>query len=85
MAEPRTPEQVLADLRDVADELGELMPKVKACWARRDVLYTEARALDPPITQRLIAQASGVSEVAVTRSMAKIEERAAKAAGNGTS
>lgn len=82
MAEPRTPELVLADLRDVADELDELMPKVKSCWARRDVLYTEARAMDPPITQRLIAQASGVTEVAVTRSIRKIEERLAKS--NGT-
>lgn len=77
----RTPEEVEAELREVAQQLGIHVPIVKALYSRRDELYVEGReGFDPPMTQKRIADASDVTDQAVIASMRKINQQRAQAA-----
>lgn len=77
----RTPDEVLAEMEQVRDQLGVHLPIVTALYERRDELFVEAReGLPQPITQRRMAQSSGVKEVAVTASLRKINQRRAELA-----
>lgn len=74
-AEAPTREQLLAELALVGDRLA----KVPDLYTKRDKLYLQLRALDPPVTQREIAAAARTSEQAVTQSLRKLRNTEAPA------
>lgn len=76
-ARTRTADDVLADVHDVASRLRDLDAERAELFARRLALFREARALDPPVTQKALGDAAGISEVGV---IAQIR----KAGANGT-
>jgi hypothetical protein len=77
----RAADDVLAELDAVVAQLQVHAPIVAALYERRDELYVEAReGLPTPIVQRVLAEHSGVEEVAVTASWRRIEKRRAKLA-----
>lgn len=77
----RTPDEVLAEMEQVRDQLAVHLPIVTALYERRDELFVEAReGFDTPVVQRRMAESSGVKEVAVTASLRKINQRRAELA-----
>lgn len=74
-ARERTPDDVLAELTAVAAQLTLHNAILTDLYAQRDRLYCEARAFTPPVTQKRMAAAAGMSEVAVVASLRKLRER----------
>jgi hypothetical protein len=70
--------EVLDELTTIADRLDEL----KALYERRTVLWARARAMDPPIVQRRLAEASRVNEVMIIKAL-KRDAAATEAAAEG--
>lgn len=66
---PRTSEAVLTDLTETATALADAVAAVDALREKRESLWAEARQADPPVTMRALAEASGVSEPLVIRTM----------------
>lgn len=75
----RTPEQVLADLRKVAKRIAVVDPQLKALYDQRRALFAEGREVDPPVTHPALAEAAGISEPMVVRTLTKLAADAAKA------
>lgn len=69
----RQRELILEQLRETTVQLDTL----KGLYERRLALYQAARALDPPILMEQIAEAAGVTEVAITAALAKDRRRQA--------
>lgn len=63
----RTREEVLKDIKAISRKLHE----AKLLFRKRVDLYVEGRSLTPPITQREMAEASGLTEIAVTKALHK--------------
>lgn len=69
--------------RPVDEILGELdalqatLDGADAARARRLEVWQEARALAPPITNRVLAEHAGITEVAVIQQLRKARETAA--------
>lgn len=73
--------EVLAELVVIRDKLAEHNQVVADLYARRLRLWAEAREeMDPPMLQRLLADASGVGEVAVIAGLRKKREQEAATA-----
>ncbi len=67
----RDREQLLAELDTVAAELEQAEAERTELYAKRLAIYQEARALDPPVTQRELAERAKVTEVAVIQALRK--------------
>lgn len=73
--------EVLAELAVIRDQLAEHNAEVAELYRQRLALWHEAReAMDPPVLQRLLADASGVGEVAVIAGLRKKREQEARSA-----
>lgn len=72
----RSTDDALAELREVATQLTLHTAIVADLYTRRDALYVELRQATPQVTQRVIAEAAGVSEVAVVASLRKLRWKA---------
>lgn len=68
---PRSPERILRELGHVAGQLGDVEARRADLYAKRLALFQEARALDPPVTNRVLAEATGVTEEAVIQVLRK--------------
>lgn len=71
--------ELLAELDTVADELDQVEASRSELYARRTGIFQRGRAMDPPITQRELAEHARVTDAAVIQVLRK----AAKA-NNGT-
>lgn len=67
---------ILRELADLQRELAKHNARTEALYGRRLALFTEGQALDPPLLQREMAKAHGVSEVAVTAALRKTRQPA---------
>lgn len=67
---------LLAYLRTLADELGSCDDRQKELWDARIAVYREGRSRKPRITHRRMAEAAGVSEVAIITKLKQLSERA---------
>lgn len=67
----RSPERILRELGHVSNQLGEVEARRSELYAKRLALYQEARQLDPPVTNRVLAEATGVTEEAVIQVLRK--------------
>lgn len=72
----RKAKSILRELADLKRELAKHNRRTEAMYDRRRVLFTEGQALDPPLLQREMAKAHGVSEVAVTAALRKTRQPA---------
>lgn len=70
---------LLTELDRIADELDEVEGQRADLYARRTSVFQRGRAMDPPITQRELAEHARVTDAAVIQVLRK----AAKAS-NGT-
>lgn len=68
----RTADQVLADLAAIRAEMAPIEDKRTELYARRLAVFAEARRLTPPVTQLALADAAGISEVAVINQLKKL-------------
>jgi transcription initiation factor TFIIIB Brf1 subunit/transcription initiation factor TFIIB len=68
---PRDRDALLAELGQVAAELEVAEAERTELYAKRLAIYQEARALDPPVTQRELAERAKVTEVAVIQALRK--------------
>ena len=64
-------EAVLAELRALRERIEAGQADVTEAYARRLELFQRARAAEPPMPNRVLAEASGVTEVAVIQCLAK--------------
>lgn len=69
MTDERTSAEILADLAAVAAELLRADETTAELRARRVALYREARALPSPPSYAVLGEATGVTEVAVMRTL----------------
>lgn len=76
---PEERDAIKAELGQVADELATVNATSTELYARRLALLLAGRALQPPITQRELAAAAGVSEEAVIQVLRKAQRQAAEA------
>lgn len=67
----RRPDAILRELGHVANQLGDVEARRGDLYAKRLALYQEARALVPPITNRVLAEHTGVTEEAVIQVLRK--------------
>lgn len=72
-------DELLAYLSEVAGELKSVDERQRELWAARIAVYQEGRRRDPAITHGRLAEAAGVSEVAIITKLRQIEEREAAA------
>lgn len=70
-------DDILNELRTIGPEIAATSTALSRLYDRRVDLFREARTLDPPIPNRDVAAAAGVSEVAVM----KARQAAAKTRG----
>lgn len=76
---------LLTELAAIRVELEGATQRVDDLYARRTAIFEELRGTDPPTPQRLIAEASGITEVAVIQAIRKRRARVAKeSASTGT-
>lgn len=68
-----TRDEIVAELEAIRDRLAE----VPNLYDRRLHLFQQARQLNPPILQRELAAAAGVTETAVTKELRRAEAKAA--------
>lgn len=68
-------DELLAYLADIAGELREVDARQKELWAARIAVYQEGRRRVPAITHGRLADAAGVSEVAIITKLRQLEER----------
>jgi hypothetical protein len=74
------PETLLAQLRDVREQMDRAELERSQLYEARLDLFQQARAADPPISHRAIAEAAGVSEPAVIQALRKANAAAPAAA-----
>ena len=65
----RTEEQILAELALTTEAIADLA----IAYEVRGKLFREARALQPPVTHRRLAEIAGVTEVAVIQQLRRAE------------
>jgi len=70
--------ELLAELDAIADQLDQVEEQRADLYARRTSVFQRARAMDPPITQRELAEHARVTDAAVIQVLRK-----AARAGNG--
>ena len=80
-AKVRTRDDVLAELRAVASVRHTAQREADEQYARQVELYVEARAFEPPILLREIADAAQAKVVAVDAAITKLLTK--RAVGNG--
>lgn len=81
---PKTPAQLarlsdddlLAYLTELAGEIQAVKEQQETLWAARIAVYQEGRRRDPAITHGRLAEAAGVSEVAIITKLRQLEDRA---------
>lgn len=66
---------LLGLLSELADELRTVDERQRELWAHRIAIYQEGRRRDPAITHGRLAEAAGVSEVAIITKLRQIEQR----------
>lgn len=71
----RSAAKILAALRRTAGKLAALEERQRQLYDERLALIQEARALDPPVLMHELADAAGVTEVAVTKILTRARER----------
>lgn len=71
MTAARTAEQALGELAELREQITPRDAELMALYERRRALYAELRAMDPPVTQRRIAEVAGVTEAAVIAALRK--------------
>lgn len=74
---------LLGHLSELAGELAEVDERQRELWAHRIAIYQEGRRRDPAITHGRLAEAAGVSEVAIITKLRQIEARAEAASSTG--
>lgn len=67
----RSRDTLLTELEAVAAELEQAESERTDLYAKRLAIYQEARALQPPVTQRELAERAKVTEVAVIQALRK--------------
>lgn len=72
--------ELLAELDAIADQLDQVEGQRAELYARRTSVFQRARAMDPPITQRELAEHARVTDAAVIQVLRK----AAKASNGAT-
>ena len=75
MGEPRIAQDVIEDVVAVTTVIGECGACLDDAYARRLALFLEGRDMDPPITNRALAVAAGVTEVAIIQACRKHREK----------
>lgn len=70
-------ETLLGLLRRMAARIAEQETVLADLYSERTQVFCALRDLDPPVTQRVIAEAAGVSDVAVIAAIRKAKARAA--------
>lgn len=76
-------DRLLDHLHKIAVELAEVDEHQRSLWAARIAVYQEGRRRDPAITHGRLAEAAGVSEVAIITKLRQLEEREAARTGTG--
>jgi hypothetical protein len=71
---------ILKRLRALRPQIEGGERKLEALYAERLSVFQDGRALDPPMVQRVMGEASGVSEAAVIHVLKRQERNAAKGA-----
>lgn len=74
----------LARLRDIRTELQGIDAREVELYAERLALFRELRAEDPPVAQKVIGAAAGVTDTAVKVAMDKADRLEAEAKEKGT-
>lgn len=64
-------DEILAELGRIKSHLDQAKDRAEDLYEARLALYQAGQALDPPLTQREMADVAGVSEVAVTAQLRK--------------
>lgn len=77
-----TREELLAGVASVAARIAETEGTLADLLDERAVLFTAGRDMDPPITNQALADAAGVSDVAVLTAVRKRRARTAAATGS---
>lgn len=65
-------------LRELRPQIEKLEARSDALYAERLALFVEGRAQDPPLIQREMGDAAGVTESAVIRTIKRAEARIPK-------
>lgn len=74
---------LLSHLGELADELRGVDERQRELWAHRIAIYQEGRRRDPAITHGRLADAAGVSEVAIITKLRQLEQREAADTSTG--
>lgn len=64
-------DELMAELDQVADRLDVVEAERTELYARRLAIFQRARAIDPPVTQRELAERARVTEPAVIQALRK--------------
>lgn len=77
MADTRASDErrILARLRKLRGQIDAGEAKVRGLYAERESLFLEGRALVPPLVQREMGDASGVTEAAVIHVVKRANDR----------
>lgn len=74
---------LLAELAEVGEMIRTTETALTGLYSRRLALFRVARRLDPPVTQRVLGDAAGITEVAVIAAIKKAERAEDARAGAG--
>lgn len=66
---------LLGELTGLRTEIDEAQAHVADLFTRRVVIFDQLRQLDPPVTQRVIAEAAGIHEVGVIQALKRYREK----------
>lgn len=78
-------DNLLAYLAELAEVIEQIRVRQEELWAARIDVYREGRRRDPAITHGRLAEAAGVSEVAIITKLKQLEEREADARADAAS
>lgn len=75
---PERREQIMRRLAALRPKIERHESNLDVLYREREALFLEGRTLDPPMIQREMGEASGVTESAVIRTIKRSEARAIK-------